>query len=965
MARCQVLVLATKRIMMALPPTVFLFAGAFTAHADLISEITQSLSVENAGVLYEGYEGSEEGFIPTVINGDSIPVPSEIWNINFLDQFDDAVSASHSAYILFRYVSDTTPEDGPETDFLFPGENFEIVHAPIPDGAGPAVVSFLDLPALGTPEAYTGAYSLFVFELPETKTTQSGDPLCEDFDHWISVGFEGYDELCWIEELYTDADLTRWFAWTFGAEDYEGDEPELFGPLNQRRFDFDYVASTVPPVSECCSSVAFIPGLQGSRLIGSEGELWPPAFVGDPLGLLALDSETGESEQEVTVDGIIETFYGTSIYSGFSSFMDSLVASSTINEWKPLAYDWRYSPEYVVSNDVETPDGSVRLVEEIEDLAANSQTGKVTLVAHSMGGLVTKALMKKLEEEGKEDLVDAIVMVGSPQLGTPQAAAGLLHGDAQAIPGGLFFSGAIVNPASARAISRNFPSAHHLLPSAKYFGRVTDPTITFNANSTFTLPWRDFWNEDGISQYNDFVSFITGQGVSRDRPFAASLRVPEVLRIDMVSDAGDFHTEFDDYDFPEHVRVVEVAGWGIPTTKAIDYRTKHFLQSFEPVPTREGDKTVVYPSALSSKGEKYFFNIFDYNDVNDAEIQHRDLLNAGSIQSLIQLVIEIEYIEAVDFVTETKPPVSDEELLRVSTHSPVVLGVYDEAGNFTGVTPGQSPSAQFLFIEENIPGSTFTTFGDSQYVYLPNKGTYTFGYQGTGMGSTTVEIAIFSDDIIAPTATYSDMPTTPTTVANFTVEANSPEEAKIAIDYNGDAAVDTVVAPDVVIPTVAEMLVEFRVYILSANIAAKTKNDLLRRVEKLGKKIEKQKQKNSNTLEKLRAKVVNKGVKNKIDATSVTEVTALVDELLAASGIFPLTPELVTELRLKVEALSVGVNLKNLLVVKMQRLESLASITKSLAKFITAVERKGGRGKIADGEVQEIITMLTQLENSL
>ncbi len=540
-----------------------------------------------------------------------------------------------------------------------------------------------------------------------------------------------------------------------------------------------------PPA--CCSSVMFLPGLKGSALNEGIDTVWPPTVFSnaefeDDIGQLAINPETGESVNPLTVGGIVETFLGIPIYSGFVSFMNDLVADDVIAEWKPVPYDWRFGPAKIVADQ--------HMVSELESLAAESRTGKVTIVAHSMGGLVGKELIRQLEAAGKAELVDTFVMVGSPQLGTPQAAASLLHGDGEDILGGF-----LVDAKMVRAVAQDMPSAYTLLPSPRYFDVVSDPVVTFDPNAGFTEPWRTYWGQ-ALTVYLNFFSFVTGGGVARFKPPAELLRIPEVLRPDLASDAAAVHQTLDSYDFPDTVRVVEVAGWGLPTTKAINYTTKHFLQNYTASTTREGDGTVVYPSAIANSEEKYFFNIFDYNDVKSSDIKHRDLLNSDSLKSFISSILKGESLDQVAFISILKPTIDDlDDQLVVSTHSPVILGVYDSHGNFTGISPDQDLSLPVLRVSEGIPGSYFTQSADTQAIFLPQGGVYEFMYHGIGDGPTTVDIATFANDTETPVQSFVDIPTNSQSEATFTVDGAAPESTAVELDINGDGTIDYTIPP--------------------------------------------------------------------------------------------------------------------------------------------------------------------------
>lgn len=718
---------------------------------------------------------------------------------------------------------------------------------------------------------------------------------------------------------------------------------------------------------ECCSNVLFLPGIKGSVLekisvISSDDILWPPTAWTNDLSQLALDAD-GKSVNNIRVGGIVDTFYGTPIYQPFSQFMDTLVTQGTVNKWLAFPYDWRFSPETILEEGVKTEGGNKDLVEEIETLANGSKTGKVIIVAHSMGGLVGKAVIKKLEDLGKADLIDSFVMVGTPQLGTPQAISALLHGDEEGIA-----TGFIVKPATSRSIGQNMPSAYNLLPSSRYFSENSNmPVITFDPGSSFTKAWRNFWGNAGINNYSDFLSFVTGTGVSRTKPSGEDLRIPEVLKTSFMTKAESFHSNYDNYVFPTNVRVVQVAGWGLPTTKAVNYKNKHLLESYETVPTHEGDKTVVYTSAISSATDQtYFFNLDMYRDLGNKVAQHRDLLSADPVQVLLEFVINKEEVLETDLVSSIKPQVTDiEDQLIISTHSPVILGAYDELGNFTGIDPNQDLSAEILFIKEEIPGSSFVYSAESQNIFLPKNGVYNFVYKGTGVGPTTVEIQDFVDDTALPIAIYSDIPTGQTTNATFVVDGASLQNTLIKVDQDNDGQVDAIVASDNSSPPLSQLISFLREKISSLNIKDKLKQSLIKKIDNLEKKIEKRRQQNSKILTQLEKNITKKKIRGRIDNASANQLIEMINELEARSDDVVFVSALLTEIKNKIQSLNMKQNIKNDLLKRITRLENKSVLVKNLSNLIKNVSKKGKEGKIEDMDVQNIINIIGQIENAL
>ncbi|MDH4330268.1 MAG: right-handed parallel beta-helix repeat-containing protein, partial [Candidatus Moranbacteria bacterium] len=182
------------------------------------------------------------------------------------------------------------------------------------------------------------------------------------------------------------------------------------------------------------SNILFIPGIQASRLYKmhshDEDQLWEPTNHNEDVKDLYLDENGNSIKTGIYTRDVIDEAYGFNIYKGFMSFLDDMKEEKTINNWEALPYDWRYSPERVIRDGIAMDDGTlVNPVSKLESLAASADNGKVTIISHSNGGIFAKLLVSELEERGREDLVERIIFVATPQAGTPKALAGLLHGD--------------------------------------------------------------------------------------------------------------------------------------------------------------------------------------------------------------------------------------------------------------------------------------------------------------------------------------------------------------------------------------------------------------------------------------------------------------------------------------------------------------------------------------------------------
>jgi len=334
----------------------------------------------------------------------------------------------------------------------------------------------------------------------------------------------------------------------------------------------------LPPActENCYDNVLFLPGAQASRLYqrihSVESRVWEPRFFQTTATALHMNPDgTSINSIYTKADAVMERVdlpvVGFDVYRTFIEQLDAMKNDGKITDYKVFPYDWRVSPEEVVNNGTMYDDGTHYLDQDLEDLAASSKTGKVMIVAHSNGGLVTKALMLKLQNEGKTSLVDKIIFAASPQLGTPKAVASMLHGDFQDIPPGL--GGLMLSKSNARALAENMPDAYALLPSGAYFEKVADPVITLTDSPT--LQSQAGISDPLIDDATDFSTFITGNNGGRSKPASSDTETPNVLSPALLAHAALVHRQLDNWTPPSGVEVFQIVGWGLDTPKGITY----------------------------------------------------------------------------------------------------------------------------------------------------------------------------------------------------------------------------------------------------------------------------------------------------------------------------------------------------------------------------------------------------------
>ncbi|WP_347320848.1 alpha/beta hydrolase [Rossellomorea sp. RS05] len=195
--------------------------------------------------------------------------------------------------------------------------------------------------------------------------------------------------------------------------------------------------------------IVFVPGIKGSELFEGDNKRWFPSTEKD-MDLLDIKNELQANSiiRHVTPYGA--TKFTKYIYKGI---LDEFGESS----FSLFPYDWRKSILDHVDSLVST------IMREYE------ATGEsVTVVAHSMGGLLAKAALLKINDEGLSDKVNKLVTIGTPWNGAPDSFKALLYGEP-----GIFedFTNIFqfANTKATRKIARMYPSVYQLLPNETYF----------------------------------------------------------------------------------------------------------------------------------------------------------------------------------------------------------------------------------------------------------------------------------------------------------------------------------------------------------------------------------------------------------------------------------------------------------------------------------------------------------------
>jgi len=552
-----------------------------------------------------------------------------------------------------------------------------------------------------------------------------------------------------------------------------------------------------PKEPECCSSVLFLPGIMGSTLHENGQKLWEPGSE-DDVGRLYMD-ESGNSINDIEVGEVIETFDGPATFNVdiYKSFLDGLSEKKSagfISDYSAYSYDWRKSLEDILVDS--------SLESELFSLASTSKTGKVTIIAHSNGRLLAKALINKLGVEAAS-LVDQIILVGVPQLGTPQAIGALLHGYDSGIP--LRYS-----PALARDFALNAPFAYNLLPHYDYHSSagvsVDEPLITFDSGEA-TQAFIDAYGYS-VTNNTELINFLLGiEG--REVPSFDDLLNLTKANATLLSDANDEYANIDSSWLPPSgIKVHQIAGTGVLTTAGIKYSTvKDCLSTqinsagvwscdysgrdklaYSPVRVWDGDKTVIEPSALmmsdSSDITRWWVDLKDYNNDNPSfgvfKKEHKNLLEVQDVTSFIFNNLLATSTETYTYISDSKPALLESNRLSFTLHSPLTLSYTESDGT---VVSEENPYGNY---------SEYNRYGEVQIIdVFEEKGQGTVVINGTATGSFTLEIEEVSGEVLASEMVYSGIPSATSSIVTLEVSGTSAEDlGPLRVDFDGDEQVD-------------------------------------------------------------------------------------------------------------------------------------------------------------------------------
>lgn len=587
-------------------------------------------------------------------------------------------------------------------------------------------------------------------------------------------------------------------------------------------------------VVNCFSNVLFLPGVMGSNLYDLTGNRVWLSDNDAEADYLHMNASGTSEHQDITTKDAMSTADGqqlnTNIYKSFLLEMKSWETAYGITA-TTTPYDWRLDYESNVTQGRKLTNGTISylvppeaghdsyVIETLKQLASTSKTGKVTIIAHSQGGLLTKALTNKLGVDASK-YIDKIIFIATPQLGTPEAVARILLGTDAGI------TGAISN-AKVRDLAQHMQSASNLLPSAEYFHYVDDPVITIASS---TLP---DWSNPYVTTIHSsqgVYNFMADIAHTHTKPAYADLTNPEIVDQPFLDRAKAVHDNLDHWLPPRGVQLTVIAGWGEETLSGIDFKSERSCVRVESVIIQsrtsyycaewggkvthnsrhviDGDGTVLEPSALWLNGAistRYWVDLLLYNSDWHIDRDHKNILEVPQLRTLLANILTGSTASLPTYLSNTAPQYTGNiPRLHFTLHSPLSLEFYDLLGNHVGY------STTTGLVDHNIPGVRYERYGDVQWLSVPKELKGKLMMHGTGSGSFALDVEEVNGNKVIVTTSFEEILSSTSTVVtmNITPLISATGSSTLVVDQDGNGTTDLilqakqngVVTPPIFIP---------------------------------------------------------------------------------------------------------------------------------------------------------------------
>lgn len=562
-------------------------------------------------------------------------------------------------------------------------------------------------------------------------------------------------------------------------------------------------SSTEQSTSATRTPVIFLPGITGSFLRNSSGEVWPSegrtasSLSDDHLDVLRLQADgrtpwrATDPAYQISVDrghgisGVIDqaelcllsACVGVSdIYKPTFEHLEGQGYRRGV-DLVPFAFDWR--------RDIDT--NAQLLLDEIDRVRARTGAAKVNLMAHSQGGLVARAALGSSRSVGK---VGRVATLGTPTLGATQFLGILDYREpCQSVE---LFGGCILNREKAQQLSTNWPGALALLPSPSYYRAYGSPINRLIDDN------RDGRNEGYLSPSQVRAKLADRNLVLIDQATALQRRIEPWAPLDPSVTLTRFvGTGLGSIERVEEFLSEKCSG-------ALWWRKCALVESFR-MQYGNGDGTVAQHSAdvydpargldLRGSGVNRYVAGVDHGDlVTDPTVLDEVLAwfdgagTAGASPTSSKDDGTTQETTAAPHDTSATVQSTPEALdgLEVTSLGPLAGQVLDSAGRRNGADePADGPAT------DEIPGASSAIGERNSTFFLTGDDRYRTRWEATGDGDVTLQLRTYDADRIVSVRSIGPVNVREGALLSLDLRVPlRPGVLRLAIDDDGDGTTD-------------------------------------------------------------------------------------------------------------------------------------------------------------------------------
>jgi pimeloyl-ACP methyl ester carboxylesterase len=526
--------------------------------------------------------------------------------------------------------------------------------------------------------------------------------------------------------------------------------------------------------------VILLPGVTGTYLNNRNGELWPNAAElitsseDDFLLPLRLDA-TGTGPlypndldySTVEAGEIISEIAGQDVYAHAIERLEQAGYQQGVDLFV-FSYDWRQDIDFLANE----------LLSRIDEIRAQTGAERVNIVAHSMGGLITRAVLTNHNSIGK---VHKVFTLGTPVLGAPKIL-GILEYQTPCFMDVAWWCEP--NEITAQDLLTNMIPTYQMLPGPMYdLAQIAPLNIDRDINGD--------GDPEGLQDYQDWTAIVSAHRNSL-----------------LMQKNESFHQAYDNLSLADpSVEFYRIVGDELNTIAQMREYIKCTFGNFNcrvayGLIFDNGDQTVPLHSADLYNPDTGFDYRTERKNYYAHGVAHAGLPGDECVLNMIIAFVEnspagcvnattsiFKLAALLDNTTTTISNIPEPfSGIELETLGPVQGIVQDQEGNLLGLSTDLDPNV--------IPGGVYNAISDTQSFFLNQNGNYVAQLTVTGTEPVILRMRSYAEDAMNGQAVFNvNAPADGRLQIAFN-NGNDLAGLRLQIDTNADGLFDEMIPPD-------------------------------------------------------------------------------------------------------------------------------------------------------------------------